>query len=387
MHGQSTLYDYWIALYSRKKIIFSVAISAMLASVAISFYLPPVYEAKASFYVPTNLIAPSYTHTNQERLAQPLLKPLPDEKEAGIHVGILKSTDMAEKMQALFPEKEVGFFKKNVDFVTSPQMFIDVYVRDRDPKIAAAIANSYILLYKAFHVQSLKSNAEQDQTVLESQLKGLEAKIAAKSAELENYQRSHDIVSSGDVEELLLRQTQELQHELDMASVELESVRARSGLVRNANTDGKTPLHASDGVILNPELARIKKLEARKTALTERMAKLQQTARGSIGAMSIYQKLRGEKKTLEDLRATVERNLIEARLQKEFPTVDIIQTQVAKAPKNPAFPIFTLNGIVALLFGFVAGCYNALLLEYLKRLKQDRMRANLDESLLREVSL
>lgn len=372
-----------MALYSRKKIIFSVALSAMLASVVISFYLPPVYEAKASFYVPSNLVASSYTNANQARFAQPLLKPLPDEKEAGIHVGILKSTDMAEKMRALFPEKEIGFFKKNVDFVTSPQLFIDIYVRDRDPNIAAAIANSYILLYKAFHVQSLKTNAEQDQHVLESQLKELEKQIAAKSAELESFQKRNDIVSSGEAEELLLRQTQELQHELDMTAVDLKSMRIRSGLSENPRAD-KASRHDDDTTSLNPG---VKKLEARKTALSERMEKLQQTTRGSIGIMSMYQKLKGEKKTLEDLRANIERNLIEARLQKEFPAVDIVQTQVAKAPKNPAFPIFTLNGLVALLFGFVAGCYNALFLEYLKRLKLDRMRANLDETPLREVSL
>jgi len=142
MHGQSTLYDYWMALYSRKKIIFSVSISAMLASLVISFYLPPVYEAKASFFVPANLVVPSYTDRSSQRLGQSPLKPLPDEKEAGIHVGILKSTDMVEKMHSLFPDKEIGFFRKNVDFVTSPQLFIDIYVRDRDPNIAAAVANS-----------------------------------------------------------------------------------------------------------------------------------------------------------------------------------------------------------------------------------------------------
>lgn len=386
MHGQSTLYDYWMALYSRKKIIFSVALSAMLASVVVSFYLPPVFEAKASFYVPANSVSPSYTHTNQYQLAQPLLKPLPDEKEAGIHVGILKSTDMAENMRALFPEKEIGFFKKNVDFVTSPQMFIDIYVRDRDPNIAAAVANSYILLYKAFHMQFLKTTAGQEQHVLESQLEGLEKQISAKSAELENFQRSNDIVSSGETEELLLRQTQELQHELDMTIVDLKSMRIHSVLPEDPISD-KASGYGGGSTILNPEFARVKKLEARKSALIERMAKLQQTTRGSIGTMSIYHKLKGEKKTLEDLRANVERNLIEARLQKEFPAVDIVQTQVAKAPKDRAFPIFTLNGIVALLFGFVAGCYNALFLEYLKRLKLDRIRANLDETPFREVNL
>jgi len=241
-------------------------------------------------------------------------------------------------------------------------------------------------LFKAFHVQSLKTNAEHDQRVLETQLKSLDNQIATKSTELESFQQAHDIVSSDVSEELLLRQSQGLQRELDMTVVDIKSVRQRSGMPENATAE-MGARHDEIMAIPNPEATRLKKLEARKAALIEQMENLQRTTRGSIGKITTYQRLRGEKKTFEDLRVIVERNLIETRLQKEFPTVDIVQTQVARAPKNPAFPIFTLNAIVALLFGFVAGCYNALLLEYLKRLKLDRIRANLDETPLREASL
>jgi len=382
MYAQATLYDHWVSLYSRKLFILAVSLLTMGFAIGISYYLPPIYEAKASLYMPVNVIPSSYTGDSQQRLAQTPLRPLPDEKEAGIHVGILKSDDVAEKVHAMFPEKNLSFFKKNVDFSTSPQFFTDIYVRDRDPQVAAAIANAYVKVYAQFHAEVLKGDALRSEDVLRRQLKELDQQIAEKVHEIKEFKRRNNLMSSAEAEQLLFAQAQQLERDRNETMVQLEGLRERIGL------DNATPARRGRATnstsVTHPMMERLHRLEERNAALTERIEKLQEKIRGTVSLITVLKTMEEAQKTLTDLRTNVERNLAEAVLQSESPSVEVVQVQTARPPKTPGFPIVGLNGFVGLVFGFAAACYMALLLDYLKRLKFERIRRNLDASLLDE---
>jgi len=383
MYAQATLYDHWMALYSRKFLILAVSLLSMAFAIGISYYLPPIYEAKASLYMPVNAVPSSYTGDSQQRLAQPPLRPLPDEKEAGIHVGILKSEDLAAKVNAMFPEKDPLFFKKNVDFRTSPQFFTDIYVRDRDPKVAAAIANAYVKVYAQFHADLLKTDALRSEVVLRNQLKELDRQIADKVDAIRQFKRRHNLMSSTEAEQILFVQAQQLERDRNETMVQLEGLRARIGLGTAAGR--KQNARGTSSSISYPMMERLRRLEERHAALTERIEKLQEKIRGTVSLISVLKTMEDAQKTLTDLRANVERNLAEAVLQSESPSVEIVQVQTAQAPKIPGFPIIGLNGFVGLILGFGAACYMALLLDYLKRLRVERIRRNLDERVLEEA--
>lgn len=383
MYAQATLSDHWMALYSRKFLILAVTLLTMGFAIGISYYLPPVYEAKASLYMPVNVVPSSYTGDSQQRLAQPPLRPLPDEKEAGIHVGILKSDDVAAKVNAMFPEKDLPFFKKNVDFSTSPQFFTDIYVRDRDPQLAAAIANAYVQVYAQFHADVLRADALRAQAVLRKQLKELDHQIAEKVEEIRQFKRRNNLMSSVEAEQLLFAQAQQLERDRNETMVQLEGLRERIGLESDAGR--RRGARGSPSSLSHPMMERLHRLEERHTALTERIEGLHEKIRGTVSLISLLKTMEDAQKTLTDLRINVERNLAEAVLQSESPSVEIVQVQTARPPKTPGFPITALNGMVGLILGFGAACYMALLLEYLKRLRLERIRRNLDERLLQEA--
>jgi len=385
MYAQATLYDHWQSLYSRKLFILAVSLLTMAFAIGISYYLPPVYEAKASLYMPVNVIPSSYTGDSQQRLAQTPLRPLPDEKEAGIHIGILKSDDVAEKVHAMFPEKSLSFLKKNVDFSTSPQFFTDIYVRDRDPKLAAAIANAYVKVYAQFHAEVLKGDALRSQDVLRRQLKELDQQIAEKVDEIKEFKRRNNLMSSAEAEQLLFSQAQQLERDRNETMVQLEGLRERIG-VDNATAARRGRTTKNTTSVTHPMMERLHRLEERDAALHERIDKLQEKIRGTVSLITVLKTMEEAQKTLTDLRTNVERNLAEAVLQSESPSVEVVQVQTARPPKTPGFPILVLNGLVGLVFGFAAACYMALLLDYLKRLKFERIRRNLDESLLDEAA-
>ncbi len=381
MYAQATLYDYWMALYSRKWIILLVTVSSVLFTLVISQYLKPIFEAKATLYFPVNNVSPSYTGSSQQRMAQVPLRPIPDEKEAGVHVGVLKSDDIAEEMNAKFPDKPLGFFKKNVDFVTSPQFFTDIFVRDTDPELAAAVANAYVKLFSDFHTRQLKEKAEQAVRALEPQLILAERQVASKIDEISDFKRKNRVVSSAEAEQLALGQKQQLERERNEALVELRAIRDR---IRGTGPDDASG--AGQSVIPSPLIDKARRLETRVSALNERIDGVRNSTDGTVTAVSVLHKLESEKRVLDELRTNIELNLAEARIQSQVPAVDIVRVQTARPPKAPSFPIHALNAIVALVFGFAAACYMALLLEYLRRLKMERIRRNLmTDSLVREV--
>lgn len=381
MSQSTTLADYWVALYSRKWIILAVAISSTVATIIISLNLAPIYEAKASFYVPANLVSLPYTVLpSQMGATQSTLKPLPDEKETGIHIGILKSNDMAGKVRARFPNKDASFFKKSVDFVTSPHFLIDIYVRDKDPATAAAIANTYVDLYREFHREALIQNAGGNQLVLERQVEELRKKLAEKAAEVRSRQGGADLLTTTSAEQLYLNQVSAYERQLNDYMVEIRALSLLMGNTQQGEAEGE-----GASQVRNPRRDALQKLETKVAAVRERLRNLHAENRATIARTTQFEILEAERRNLQTMLTNAETSLAEARLQSRDPRVEVIQVQTAQPPEVPGFPILTLNGVVAFILGFAVACYNALLLEYLRQLRTERLRRKLDDSLLNEV--
>jgi DNA repair exonuclease SbcCD ATPase subunit len=218
--------------------------------------------------------------------------------------------------------------------------------------------------------------------VLERELAELDKRISRKTAEISDFKQRNKLLSSSEAEQLALNQTLQLERDRNEVVVELQAVQER---IKATGSD--PPAGGGQPVITNPLIEKARKLEARKNALTDAIDRLRNGTRGTVTSVAVMQALEIDKRILEELRTNVEMNLAEARMQSESPSVDIVQVQTARPPVVPSFPIHALNAIVALIFGFAAGCYTALLLEYLGRLRLERIRRNLiaDAALREEV--
>jgi uncharacterized protein involved in exopolysaccharide biosynthesis len=385
MHD-STLADYWSALYSRKWIILAVTLSSMAFSIWLSDYLPPVFEAKASFYVPVNALAPGSGGGSSQRLMQTILKPVPDEKEAGLAIGVLKGQDLGRRVRERFPAKEPAFFAKNVDFSASPQFFVDVYVRDSDPKLAAQVANAYMQAFRDFHTEKLRANALDTAQTLQAQYVSLSNRLDQKTLAARSFQQRNQLLSEGEAEGRYSAHVRDVERRLDEVSIEVESARARMGVVlkQPLPIDGDGSADALP--VANPAREALHRLEARQAALQEQLGALRAGSRGAISQASELQALNADRSLLRGMLSNVEMNLAEARVQSESAQALMVTVQTAQPPSHPGFPIAGLNAGVGLVLGFIAGCYNALLLEYLRQRRMQKARRQLDDSLLAEVT-
>jgi uncharacterized protein involved in exopolysaccharide biosynthesis len=195
----ATLYDYWQDLYERKSLVLIVAFSAAIFGCLISLVLSPVYEAKVTFYTPTNLNLPSYTRSETAgHFAQAPFLPTADEKAAAVDIGILLSQDVFRILHERFPQRDADALRKNVDVNVSDEFMIDIHVRDTDPELAADIANELPKLYREFHVRALRERLAAEVDTLSQQLSRLDGKpqqsASAPSDPDPNAQRVKDLM-------------------------------------------------------------------------------------------------------------------------------------------------------------------------------------------------
>ncbi len=295
MTEEATLYDYWLALYQRKRAILMVTLMSAVFAYLISLILPPVYEARSTFYVPVTASTPLYTVGGSQLLVDKVpLMPVPEEKAAGGHLGILKGERISTAVLKQFPHLTYSYLSSNADFVMNSYFMTEVYVRNEDPEEAAAIANFYPIAYRDFHRQAISERSDQNVNALEKQITVTEQML-------------------------------------------------------NENLDAQ-------------QRQRDRNLSASVTTGTLQM----------------------EIKRLSGLLNSLRENLIESRLKAENPAVEVVLSESAMVPTMPTFPRPILNAVVALIFGFVIGCYYALLLNYLSRLRHLKINREMDTVPLEE---
>ena len=299
---------------------------------------------------------------------------------------MLKGQDLGRRVRELFPQKDPAFFTKNVDFTASPQFFIDIYVRDSDPKFAAEVANAYMQAYRDFHTDKLRANALEAAAALQAQYNSLTDRLNKKTLDARNYQVRNQLLSEGETEGRYSAQVREVERRLDEVSIEVQAARARLGIAskRPLPIDGEPVTEALP--LGNPARDALRGLEARQAALAEQLGALRAGSGGAISKVSELQSLTADRSLLRGMLSNVENSLAEARLQSESAQALVVTVQTAQPPTLPGFPIAGLNGGVGLVLGFIAGCYNALLLEYLRLRRLAKARRQLDYSLLSEVS-
>jgi uncharacterized protein involved in exopolysaccharide biosynthesis len=453
MAEPGNLHEYWSALYERRRLIAIVSGASFGFALVLSWILPGFYEARTVLYLPFGLQAISYSVADAS-LAQAPLLPTAEEKAAGTHVGILRSKDLARRVHEQFPDRSIGWLREHVDFVVGKEYLTEIYVRDRDPAVAAGIANAYAEAYEAFHRDAMARRSRSARDVIEANLAGTHGELAEKRARLAELQQQTGAFASSDERERLTSLGAQLGQELATTRADLAATRGRVASFERELAEERKLFRGSEAVLTNPRIERLeqqladlevemaglenthttehpvrvatsarlretgaaleaerKRLAASRTkepgstyeALRQRLAEEQSQERylnaraealeRSLGETSASKLELGNRlaelddvqrrvEELVSLQSALDRNLQEARLQAEHPAPTVVVSERAMPPEALAFPRPLLNASVAAVLGFAVGCYYALLVDYLERLRRERVRRDMDWSLL-----
>ncbi len=222
----------------------------------ISTLMPPVYEARSVFYLP-HPTKTSGASDSLDALTPSALLPFPEEKSSGVNLGILRSKDIARAVQSKFPEKPLDFFIKKIDFKVSPGFAIEVYVRDRDPNIAALIANAYPKAFDDFQANALSQRGIEVGRSLRAQLEQVKQDFDEKLKSIEAYQAENLIASSEEAQKQL-EIAKNIEQELKLTQSNMSATKEHILSIEQQMLEEKKGYKLDEEVASNPQIDTLK---------------------------------------------------------------------------------------------------------------------------------
>lgn len=244
------------ALYRNRMVIFVTLGAAILTSVWLSNVLPKMYQVSASFYVPVvQDVFSLTTETGGTVRAVPAPSVVRDQLRG--YFGILTSRRVAARVSELLPERTISQVRRGTRFqLTNAGMFI-ITATDRDPVIAARMANGYADSFNDLFEEISLPRAAKIRRFIEKQLDKVRGELAKAEQDLKEFKRKHKAVSLAEETSHLLERVIDFRARADLARVSLNEIRVRIGVVeKRLEVEAQMQL-SSTVVAMNPLIQRL----------------------------------------------------------------------------------------------------------------------------------
>ncbi|MBE7445610.1 MAG: hypothetical protein HS132_10325 [Planctomycetia bacterium] len=270
--ADKTLLEYWFILYKRKLIILTITLSAMITAGVLSKILSPVYEAKAVFFVPKEPDVTTFFTSPGEIMARSPLMPSSNEEPHGPYIGILKSQTIASLVQKDFPHKTAeALMRRDMDFVLSDEYMLEVYARDKNPRMAADIANAYVKYFKQLMGEySLKSQSER-QATLEEDIARYQKSLSRAKGILKVFQQKNRTANLDEEIKQLITMKTTFESQLETSQALYNENKNKILTTKRKLKDESVAFNASELIITSPLL---EKLRAQLVDIESKMAAL-----------------------------------------------------------------------------------------------------------------
>ncbi len=373
------LYELWLRLVRRKRLIGGVFLAGVFTALAVSFILKPVYRSEASLLP----VASRPTTGLSELAGQFLGIQLSKEGPSAKILALLKSRTLRERVVDRLdlvsilvkdppPDRDVravaAEILKEMISVTEDRKtgVIKLSVEHEDPALARRIGEALIEeLKKALREKAL-TVARANRVFLEAQLRETEEELKKELRELARFQRREKII----VPEEQLKGTLELYAKLLSKKVALQ-----------------IELRKLEGV-LSPDSSRINYLRRQIEAIDNQLARIENSAEGfsavpglenapekMAGYTEVLLKVRSLQAKYETLRKLYEQARLEE--QREFIYVEIIDPP--SEPDVPVKPKRALIVAVAGLSSLMLGVFLALFTDWLSTVRERRREKQPDQ--------
>jgi uncharacterized protein involved in exopolysaccharide biosynthesis len=283
---EKALLDYWLIIYRKKWLIICVVLSSMIAAYFISRKITPIYEAKTVFFVPNRQDVISYLTGTEEPVRGPLW-PFPSEEKHIPYIGILESKTISMLVHNEFPHKSLKDHQKDIDFVLSNEYMIEVYARDKDPKIAASIANSFVSNFNKLIGEFSVPIWSKNELMVEKEILKAAENLSRAKLDLTKFQEKHNIADLNTETQHLISLKTQFQSKLQNNEIaKIENNSKIGELKRQIESEAKS--FSSSGLLIeSPQLDMLKidlaKIETKMTSLrtkgtdnTNELSKLRQ---------------------------------------------------------------------------------------------------------------
>jgi len=365
----------WVALEAvarHRRIVSALVLVVTLGAVVVSLLLPSWYEAEAVLLPPKDVSAGldqisklSEVMSVTGGLNLPVMVTPSD-----VYARILRSQRVTGRIIEKFNLRSrydtetwadtYAEYATHTKFSVTEEGLVSVKVEDREPQVAADMANAVVDELNSVNQEIVSGRARRNRQFIEARLVEVKAKLDTTRAALEQFQKAHRTVDFDAQTKLAIDQATDLK--VSLARVDLE-------ITMGEQTLGKD----------NPELIEKKQ---RREAIRQQLRRLEtggnDTSYFSLPVASIpglkgqYELLFGRVRVTESIYNMLLEQLERARIQEEEQSPSISILDRARAPEIRSRPKRTIIAGVAFGLSLIAALMLAAILEYLDRLRTQR---------------
>lgn len=363
-----SLPEVWKAIKSRRTLIFGITSAVFILSVIVSLLLPRYYAATASVMPPQQEdigggLVSSIGGGGLGMLAGGLLG---SNSQADLWTGILKSSSVNGAVIDRFRLKELygedtldetmKVLAKRVEIDKTKEEIVKVTVEDKDPKLAADMANAFIEELDRVNKSAVMTSGQRMRTFVEKRLIETKTDLSQIEESLKSFQKTNNAVKLDDQSKAIIEAIGSVKGSLMAKEVELDTLKSYA-----AQTNPMVQLLNSE---INGLKEKLRELEQGRTAYGNRDIFIPTDRIPDLTHQ--YAKLLRDAKVIETLFELLTQQFEMARIQeaKDSPTIQILDS--AKPPEIKSRPKRGLIVALSTISGFMVSIFLALFLEYEK---------------------
>ncbi len=261
---------YWLVLVRMRAVVFLTMAAAATTSYVTSWLIDPVYDAHSVFYVvdagDTGGVILSGTADRLGVQSPGVFLPSPVEAVIASHIGILRTDAIRKAVHERVPQKPIRKLESDVDVRAIQKYLLGTRAWDKDPKVAAAVANAYPAALNRF-LQAVATQRARDNLRAQQQSRAeLETQLRAARKQREKFlDPQHTPSVKGELDKLLERKSN-LEFSVQTAQARLQGidqriVLAEEQLVREARLS-MSSLGALSSSVIQRLMKEVSDLEA-----------------------------------------------------------------------------------------------------------------------------
>jgi uncharacterized protein involved in exopolysaccharide biosynthesis len=376
---EATLLDYWQVIHRKKRVIVAFCTVMVLTTLAVSLLLPKIYESTATLLPQlesnTGLGLGALLGSNGAgTAAQSLGISLPGAPATptDIFTAILKSRIMADDLIREFHLMD-RYEKKTMQdtrltlenatrIVVSKEKVIKITVEDKDPQLAADIANFYVSNLDRLNQTLSVSKARENRKFIEQRLAETQATLVKVENALKEFQTQNRTVAIEAQSKAMIEATATIQAQIMAQEVQLQ--------VMGSYLSPDNPDMARVQSSISELRKQLQIMESGKGGKDRLPGDRLRPAITSVPALALeYGRLARDLKVQETLYALLISQYEQAKLTeaRDTPTVQVLDPAIPAERKSR--PKLSLNILIAGMLSLLVGIFWAFVREALDRRK------------------
>jgi uncharacterized protein involved in exopolysaccharide biosynthesis len=294
--SRRNLLGYWLTLYEKRWWVLLITLASAGSGFLLSYVFEPVYQSSTTFYLPADTRQPAYFSAMPDAFVAKQVLPARDEDEARPYIGMLKSRTLAEAVHADYPTKKVTkLMHCDIDAEFTDEFMIRIYSRDRDPEVAAGVANSYVRhlddMVSEFAVQTLGPQRER----LLASTSNTAARAEAAEQALKDFEEQHALAAIEHESQSLTAAKTDFISKLEEARVSAAQAAQRRTALQARLAEEKTALAGGAPILDTPVTTKLRdRLTDLATQLSAKQVELGDSNLDIQVARAEYKQVRAE---------------------------------------------------------------------------------------------